>query len=296
MDWIGFALITTSISGLLIALTYAAYGLSSIDIVLLFFVISALSLALFVYQESRIEYPLLDLSLLRIPEFTGGSIAVMINAIAWGALLLMLSLYFQVGLGMDSFQAGIRILPFEIAFLLTGPLSGKLSDRFGQIQFTIPGLVIQSLALFLFSTLGTGTLYFYAVIYMSMFGAGVGLFASPNMSSVMGAAPANRRGIASAIRTTAWNVGYTISLNLAIVLMSLTLPYQTVSSLIASNVTTISSANRELFVESLKSTYIWLGAINTTAIVPTLFGSKVLKMSRLTRKSSVDTKTPQRTS
>jgi MFS family permease len=135
----------------------------------------------------------------------------------------------------------------------------------------------------------------YAVIYMAMFGAGVGLFASPNMSAVMGAAPANRRGIASAIRTTAWNVGYTISLNLAIVLMSLTLPYQTVSSLIASNVTTISSSNRELFVESLKSTYVWLALINTTAIVPTLFGDRKLRISRFTRKSNLDTKTPQST-
>jgi len=296
MDWIGFALITTSISGLLLALTFAAYGMSGIDLVVLFFSISALSLTLFVYQEKKIEYPLLDLSILRIPEFTGGSIAVMINAIAWGALLLMLSLYFQVGLGMGPFQAGILILPFEIAFLLTGPLSGRLSDKFGQIRFTISGLAIQSFALLLFSTLGTGTSFFYAVIYMAIFGAGVGLFASPNMSAVMGASPANRRGIASAIRTTAWNVGYTISLNLAIVLMSLTLPYQTVSSLIASNVSTISSANRELFVESLKSTYIWLGLINTTAIVPSLFGTRVLKMSRFAQKAKVDSKTPQHTS
>jgi len=208
----------------------------------------------------------------------------------------MLSLYFQVGLGMGPFQAGILILPFEIAFLLTGPLSGRLSDKFGQIRFTISGLAIQSFALLLFSTLGTGTSFFYAVIYMAIFGAGVGLFASPNMSAVMGASPANRRGIASAIRTTAWNVGYTISLNLAIVLMSLTLPYQTVSSLIASNVSTISSANRELFVESLKSTYIWLGLINTTAIVPSLFGTRVLKMSRFAQKAKVDSKTPQHTS
>ena len=79
------------------------------------------------------------------------------------------------------------------------------------------------------------------------------------------------------IRTTAWNVGYTISLNLAIVLMSFTLPYQTVSTLIASNITTISAANRELFVESLKSTYFWLAVINTTAIVPSLFGSKLFR-------------------
>ena len=277
MDWIGFGLITISITGLLLALTYAAYGISSLDLILVFFAICFVSLALFVRQETKTKYPLLDLSLLRIPEFTGGSVAVMINAIAWGALLLILSLYFQIGIGMSPLQAGILILPFEFAFLSTGPLSGRLSDKYGQARFTIVGLVVQSFALFLFSTLGINTPYFYAVIYMIIFGAGVGLFASPNMSSVMGAVAPNRRGIASAIRTTAWNVGYTISLNLAIVLMSFTLPYQTVSNLIASNITTISAANRELFVLSLKSTYFWLGVINTTALIPTLFGSKLFR-------------------
>ncbi len=277
MDWIGFGLITVSISGLLVALTYAAYGTSSIYLVILFLAISLVTLCVFVYQEKKTRHPLFDLGLLRIPEFSGGFLAVMINAIAWGALLLILSLYFQVGIGMSPLQAGILILPFEFAFLATGPLSGRLSDKYGQTPFTISGLAIQSIALFLFSTLGTSSSYFFAVIYMVIFGSGVGLFASPNMSSVMGAVPANRRGIASAIRTTAWNVGYTISLNLAIVLMSFTLPYQTVSNLIASNISTISAANRELFVESLKSTYFWLGVINTTAIVPSLFGSRIFK-------------------
>ena len=282
MDWTGFGLITVSISGLLLALTYAAYGVTSLNLILFFFAICFVSLGLFVYQETRTKHPLLDLRLMRIPEFSGGSIAVMINAIAWGALLLILSLYFQIGIGMSPLQAGILILPFEFAFLATGPLSGRLSDRYGQTPFTITGLIVQSFALFLFSTLGTSSSYLFAVIYMMIFGAGVGLFASPNMSAVMGAVAPNRRGIASAIRTTAWNVGYTISLNLAIVLMSFTLPYPTVSALIASNITTISSANRELFVESLKSTYFWLGVINTTAIVPSLFGSKLFSARPVT--------------
>ncbi len=284
MDWIGFGLVTVSISGLLLALTYAAYGVSSINLVVLFFLISLVTFGLFVYQEINTQHPLLDLRLLRIPEFTGGSLAVMINAVAWGALLLILSLYFQIGVGMSPLQAGILILPFEFAFLATGPLSGRLSDKYGQTAFMISGLVIQSIALFLFSTLGTGSSYLYAVVYMVIFGAGVGLFASPNMSAVMGAVPPNRRGIASALRTTAWNVGYTISLNLAIVLMSFTLPYQTVSTLIASSIPTISASNRELFVNSLRSTYFWLGVINTTAIVPTLFGSKILRRKALAGK------------
>ncbi len=289
MDWMGFGLITISITGLLLALTFAAYGTSSIYVVTLFFLISFAALVLFAYQETKTDHPLLDLSLLKIPEFTGGSIAVMINATAWGALLLIISLYFQIGIGMTPLQAGILILPFEFAFLATGPLSGRLSDRRGQTPFTVGGLVIQCTALFLFSTLNTSSSYILAVIYMIIFGAGVGIFASPNMSSVMGNVPANRRGIASAFRTTLWSVGYVVSLNLAIVLMSFTLPYQTVSSLIASNTATISASGRELFVQSLKSTYFWLGIINATAIVPSLFGP--LSRSRKSKRPEADNST-----
>ncbi|MFI5421872.1 MAG: MFS transporter, partial [Nitrososphaerales archaeon] len=191
---------------------------------------------------------------------------------SWGALLLILSLYFQVGLGMDPLHAGISILPFEFAFLASGPISGRLSDKYGKVPFTVSGLAIQSVSLFLFSTNGINTPYYYSVLYMVFFGLGVGLFASPNMSAVMLAAPLNRRGIASALRNTCWNVGYTISLNLAILLMSLTLPYQAVSSLISSNIATISVANRTLFIESLKTTYLWLGVINSIAIIPSLVG------------------------
>ncbi|MFI5420663.1 MAG: MFS transporter [Nitrososphaerales archaeon] len=272
MDWLGFALIGTSITGLLVALTYAAYGLTSLDLVLVSLIISLASLTLFVYRESRTPYPLLDLKLLKIPQFTGGTVAVLLNAISWGALLLILSLYFQVGLGMDPLHAGISILPFEFAFLASGPISGRLSDKYGKVPFTVSGLAIQSVSLFLFSTNGINTPYFYSVLYMVFFGLGVGLFASPNMSAVMLAAPLNRRGIASALRNTCWNVGYTISLNLAILLMSLTMPYQTVSSLISSNIATISVANRTLFIESLKTTYLWLGVINSIAIIPSLVG------------------------
>jgi hypothetical protein len=88
------------------------------------------------------------------------------------------------------------------------------------------------------------------------------------------ASPPNRRGIASAIRNTFWNVGYTISLNLAILLMSFTLPYQTVSSLISSNTASITTANRVLFIESLRATYFWLAVISGLAILPSLLGSK----------------------
>ncbi len=196
IDWGGFAAFTVFIMGLLLALTLAAYGVAETRTVAALFAVSLVSLGLFVVLERRHPHPLLDLKLLRIREFTGGVVAQLLNAIAFGAVLLLLSLYFQL-------------------VLKQSPLT--------------TGLLVISLSLFLFSTTDAATPYSHLVVYMVLFGAGLGFFASPNISSIMGSVPPERRGIASGFRATFFNVGYTISLNLAILITTFTLPYMLVT-------------------------------------------------------------------
>jgi len=106
---------------------------------------------------------------------------------------------------------------------------------------------------------------------MLLFGAGLGFFASPNISSIMGSVPPQRRGVASGFRATFFNVGYTISLNLAILITTFTVPYALVSQIITSGTTAgISDSERVLFAQGIKSTYLWLAGINTLAILPSL--------------------------
>ncbi len=271
MDWVGFATSSVSITSLLLALTFQAYGLSDMTLVYFLYILSILTLVGFVIQELRSSDPLVDLGLLRIPEFTSGSLALLLNGVAWGALLLLISLYFQIGKGMTPLTAGLTILPFEFAFLMTGPISGRLSDRFGKTRFILSGLIIQTVGLFLFSFVGITTPTYVPIVIMVIFGAGVGIFGSPNASHVMGAVPSNKRGIASALRALLLNVGLAVSLSLAVVLMTLVIPYDKVSALISENVGALSQADRILFIDSLKQTYLWLAVINGLAVVPVLF-------------------------
>src|SRR5207244_12503731 len=108
--------------------------------------------------------------------------------------------------------------------LAAGPLSGRLSDKYGHLPFTTSGLAIISLSLYLFSTTDASTPYSHLVVYMLLFGAGLGFFASPNISSIMGYVPPAPRRIASRFRATFLNVGYTIRMNLALSLTPSTLP------------------------------------------------------------------------
>jgi EmrB/QacA subfamily drug resistance transporter len=271
IDWFGFASFSTAITSFLLALTYDAYGLSERLTVYGLLALSAVTLAIFIVNERRQSHPLLDLGLLKIREFTGGVIAQLLNAIAWGAFLLLLSLYLQLVLSMSPLDAGIRIIPFDIAFLSFGPLSGRLSDKFGHLPFTTSGLALTSVALFLFSTVTITTPISTVFVYMMMIGAGMGLFVSPNMSSIMRSVPEIRRGIASAFRSTFFQVGFVTSLNVAVLIMTFVIPYRTITDVISAlNPVAISESDRLLFLRGLRTAYFSLAIVNLAAIAPSV--------------------------
>jgi MFS family permease len=281
IDWFGFASFSISITSFLLALTYDAYGLSERLTVYALSVLSAMTLAFFIVHERKQSHPLLDLGLLKIREFTGGVIAQLLNAIAWGAFLLLLSLYLQLVLNMTPLDAGIRIIPFDIAFLGFGPLSGRLSDKFGHLPFTTSGLALTSVALLLFSTVTITTPISTVFVYMMMIGAGMGLFVSPNMSSIMSSVPEMRRGIASAFRATFFQVGFVTSLNVAVLIMTLVIPYRTITDVISAiNPAAITESDRLLFLKGLGTACFWLAFVNLAAIAPSVLRGTSKNKSR----------------
>ena len=229
------------------------------------------SIALFVRRERSIPHPLLNLRLLRIREFTGGIVAQMLNSLSWGAVILLLSLYLQLVKGLSPLEAGISIIPFDLAFLAVGPLSGRLSDAYGHMPFTPSGLAIISGSLLLMATTSVATPYVILALYLVVFGVGVGMFSSPNMSSKMGSVPPQDRGVASGVRATFFNVGYVLSFNVAILVMTAALPYSVITSVIsASNPATIVGVDKVLFAKGLDYAFEVSAVINAIAIAPSI--------------------------
>jgi hypothetical protein len=108
------------------------------------------------------------------------------------------------------------------------------------------------------------------------------------MSSIMGSVPPDRRGIASSFRATFFNVGYTISLNLAILIMTFTVPYAIVTRILSSSTVGISPTDRFLFEQGIKTTYLWLAAINTVAILPSFLRGRGAKRAAAPAMTPVD--------
>jgi EmrB/QacA subfamily drug resistance transporter len=278
IDWVGFVFFTAFLFCLLVGLTYAAYGSRGLTTAYALLIGATAFMAVFVAYERKAKYPLIYLRVFRIRQVSGGLFALLFNIITWTAVLLLLSLQFQLVDNLSPLEAGLRILPFEIAFLAVGPLSGKLADKYGQTQFILTGLILTTVALLLFSTTGQGTAYVVLSVYMVLLGVGTGLFVAPNLRAVMSSVPIERHGIGSALFTLFLNIGLTVSLNLTVVIMSLTAPYDLITQILAAvNPQSIPVGGIALFVASLKNTYFAFAIINSIAIIPALIGGRIKK-------------------
>jgi EmrB/QacA subfamily drug resistance transporter len=205
-------------------------------------------LGVFILIETKVEAPMFDLELFRIRAFSASLVANFLSAIGRGGLQFMLIIWLQgiwLPLHGYSFEktplwAGIYMLPLTAGFLLVGPLSGYLSDRYGARYFATGGMLLGALSFALLMTLPADFPYWAFAFLLLLNGLGSGFFASPNTTAAMNSVPAGKRGQASGMRATAMNVGQVLStgifFSLMIVGLSSTLPDAMSSQLIAQGV------------------------------------------------------------
>ena len=115
--------------------------------------------------------------------------------------------------------AGIYLLPMTVAFLVAGPTAGWLSDRYGSRGLATIGMLIFAGSFVGLLALPVDFPYWLFAVLITLNGIGVGVFASPNSSSIMGSVPARYRGAASGMRSTFQNSGTAISIGVFFSLM-----------------------------------------------------------------------------
>src|SRR5437588_1796850 len=184
-------------------------------------------LALFAWIETRVDDPMFDLSLFRVRAFTAGNTAGLLASIGRGGLQFMLIIWLQgiwLPLHGYSFErtplwAGIYMLPITGGFLVAGPLSGWLSDRYGARPFATGGMILSAATFFLLMWLPANFAYPAFMALLLLNGIGSGLFAAPNTTGIMNAVPSRQRGAASGMRATFMNSGMVLSIGLFFSLM-----------------------------------------------------------------------------
>jgi len=206
------------------------FGLLSVPMVAILSV-GIISLAAFIWHELTTLHPLIDLSLFKIRIFAYGQASSFLNAIARGAVMILLILFFQGLRGYDPLMASILIAPLAIGLIISGPIGGNLSDKYGSRLISTGGLIISLVGLAGLALMQYDTPYWALAVWMFVNGFGSGLFQPPNTSAIMSAVPFERRGVASAMRAFLGNTGMVISMTLALPLLITTIPLDTMMNM-----------------------------------------------------------------
>jgi MFS transporter len=205
-------------------------------------------LVIFVYVETRVAEPLFRMSLFRIRPFAAGNVANLAMALSRGGMQFMLIIWLQgIWLPLHGYSfsqtplwAGIYLVPLTIGFLLSAPLSGILSDKFGAKAFTVGGALLTAASFLALAFLPVNFHYWLFALLIVFNGFGTGLFVSPNRAEMMNAVPANQRGAAGGMIATFMNSASVLSIGIFFSLMvaglSRTLPSSMFGGLTAQGV------------------------------------------------------------
>jgi len=233
IDWWGNLTFAVGLSAVLTGITegihpYRGHTMGWLDpSVLALLIVGGVLLVVFVLIETRVGEPMFQLVLFRITAFTAGNLAGFAASIARGGLQFVLIIWLQgIWLPLHGYDyadtplwAGIFLLPLTVGFLVAGPVSGYLSDRFGSRGLATGGMVLFSGSFVGLLLLPVDFPYWVFAVLITANGVGTGMFGSPNSSSIMGSVPAGQRGAASGMRATFQNSGTSLSIGVFFSLM-----------------------------------------------------------------------------
>jgi len=228
IDWLGNVTFALGLTIFLLGITYGIepYGTSpmgwSNPLVIGAITLGVVLLAAFVWIERHVADPMFRLELFKIRMFTAGNTAGFLSALGRGGLQFMLIIWLQgIWLPLHSYSfeetplwAGIYMTPLLLGFILMGPISGYLSDRFGARLFSTTGMLLQAAGFLGLTLLPVNFDYPIFAVLLFILGCGSGLFASPNTSSIMSSVPPETRGASSGMRATFQNSAALVSIGL----------------------------------------------------------------------------------
>jgi MFS family permease len=184
-------------------------------------------LAAFSVIEVRVPDPMFRLQLFRIRAFTAGSLSSLLSSIGRGGLMFMLIIWLQgiwlprhgYSFSQTPLWAGIYMMPLTAGFLLAGPVSGILSDKYGARPFACGGMLAAAGSFLLLEMLPINFSYWAFALILLLNGLSMGAFAAPNRAGVMNALPPEHRGVGSGMNTTFQNSAQVLSIGIFFTLM-----------------------------------------------------------------------------
>jgi MFS family permease len=233
IDWWGNITFAVGLIAIMVGITYGIepYGSHTMGwtspLVLSCLIGGVILLGIFCLIETRVAEPMFRLQLFKIRAFSAGVTASLLASLSRGGLMFMLIIWLQgIWLPLHGYDfartplwAGIAILPLTFGFLIAGPISGILSDRFGARPFATGGMLGAALGFALLELLPVDFPYWLFALLLFFTGLSMACFGSPNRAGVMNSLPAEHRGVGAGMNTTFMNSGQVLSIGIFFTLM-----------------------------------------------------------------------------
>ena len=231
-------------------------------------------LAAFIWWENRAPSPMLDLGLFRSRVFSIGISTNFTSFLGITSARFLMPFYLQAALGYTPALVGIVLLPNAMSRIVMGPLSGRLSDRYGWKPFNIIGLLLSAAGLFVLASLTVTSSVGMVLVGILIQSAGSGLFQSPNSASIFSAADSSRHGVVAAFVNLSRNSGNVTGIAIATSIVTAVMA----SGGFESNIDAVLDAGTgsgllDSFMTGLKVAFLSMGILQVIGAVASVFKS-----------------------
>ncbi|MFA1540965.1 MFS transporter [Actinomadura monticuli] len=219
-DLPGVALLTGALFALVWGLIKAGEHGFGDAVPLVSFAASVVLFAAFVWNELRVERPLLPLGLFRSVSLSAATGLIVLGFFAMFGTIFFITLYLQQVHGMSPVDAGVRMLPMTGVFIVASPVAGALTSRFGPRVPLVLGMVFTAVAMFGLSRIGVDAPYVQLWPRFVLVGLAFGMVIVAGTEAIVGNAPAHLAGVAGGLQQTAAQVGGVLGTSVLGVLLS----------------------------------------------------------------------------
>jgi EmrB/QacA subfamily drug resistance transporter len=209
IDVLGAALLSAGVGSLTLLTTWGGneYAWGSQTIILLA-VAGVVSLAVFLWWETRATEPIVPLALFRSRVFSVANAMGFTIGMAMFGAIVFLPVFLQLVYGASPTSSGLRMLPLMFGLLAAAIASGRAISRIGRYKiFPIAGTAVLVVGMYLLSLLGIGSAPWVASVYMLVVGVGIGLVMQVLVLVVQNDARPQDMGVATSTATFFRSVG-----------------------------------------------------------------------------------------
>ena len=269
-DWPGAALSTGALVSFLVGMTAGPRVGWISPMVVGTMVLFAVLLGAFILWELRVASPMMDLRLFKRRLFALGVSASFISFLGNGSVRFLMPFYLQAVLGYTPGQIGLIFVPSAVAMVITGPLSGRFSDRYGWRIFNVGGLLLSVTGLFMLSALNESSSLGFVMAGLIIQVSGNGVFSPPNNSSILSSVESSKYGVVSGFLNLVRNSANVTSTALATAIVTATMASMgfpaTLGAISEADATGISGA----FTSGLRLAFLIMGGVLFLAIAASM--------------------------